>query len=136
MKPLPSLSLVLAAALLAGCASFHVPFYERATKARPAPPSSATSEVSEDGQKIWIKEGGGEEKESQRQADISNCYAYARAQTAHDSQIQADRLDTGRQAGIGGEEASFMTRMDEFELGKQRDALFSRCMRAKGYSKS
>lgn len=135
MKVLPSLSLVLAAGLLAGCANFHVPFYERPTKARPAPPSSSTSEVSEDGQTIWIKEGG-EAEESKRQADISNCFAYARAQTAHDTQIQADRLDTGRQAGIGGEETTFMTRMDEFELGKQREALFSRCMRAKGYSKS
>ncbi len=135
MKVLPSLSLVLAAGLLVGCATLHVPVYERPTTARPAPPSSSTSEVSEDGQKIWIKEGG-EEEESQRQADISNCFAYARAQTAHDTQIQGDRLDTGRQAGIGGEETTFMTRMDEFELGKQREALFSRCMRAKGYSKS
>ena len=135
MKVLPSLSLVVAAALLAGCASFHVPFYERPTKARPAPPSSSAAEVSEDGQKIWIK-GGDEESESKRQADISNCYAYARAQTAHDSQIVGDRADIGRPAGIGGEETSFMTRMDEFELGKQRDALFSRCMRAKGYTKS
>ena len=135
MKALPSLSVVLAAALLAGCASFHVPFYERPTKARPAPPSSSAAEVSDDGQKIWIKEGD-EDKESQRQADISNCYAYARAQTAHDTQIQGDRLDIGRPAGVGGEETSFMTRMDEFELGQQRDALFSRCMRAKGYKKS
>ncbi|MDJ0946705.1 MAG: hypothetical protein QNJ30_24925 [Kiloniellales bacterium] len=134
MKVSPSLSLLLAAVLLAGCSSFRVPFYEPTTTSRPAPPSGSAVEVSEDGQKFWIKEGS-EDNESQRQADISDCYAYARAQTARDTRIQGDRVDTGRQAAMGGEETSFMTRMDEFELGKQREALFNRCMRAKGYSK-
>ncbi len=132
MKALPTLSLALAAALLVGCSSFRVPFYEDTSEARPAPPPSRAAEVSEDGKTIWIKEGGGDD--SQRQADISNCYAFARAQTARDARIHSDRVDTGRQAAMGGEEVSFMNRMDEYQIDRQRDALFSRCMRAKGYS--
>ncbi len=131
MKVLPWLSLVIATALLANCSSFRVPFYEEPAKSRPAPPSRSAAEVSEDGKTIWIKEGS---DDSQRQADISNCYASARAQTARDTRIQGDRAYSSRSTALGGEEVSFMNRMDEFELSRQRDALFGRCMRAKGYS--
>lgn len=133
MRALPSLILVFAAVFLAGCSSFRVPFYEEPAKSRPAPPSSSAAEVSEDGKTIWIKDGDADE--SQRQADISNCYASARAQTARDARIQGDRADSRRSTALGGEEVSFMTQMDEYQLGRQRNQLFSRCMRAKGYSK-
>ena len=132
MKGLPQLSVLLAAALLAACSSFRIPFYEEPAEPRPLPPASGAAEVSEDGTTIWIKEGG---DDSQRQADISNCYASAVAQTARDTRIQGDRATSRRSTALGGEEVSFMNQMDEFELGRQRDALFSRCMRAKGYSR-
>ncbi len=132
MRVLPSVFLVLLATLLAGCSSFRVPFYEEPAKPRPVPPASSAAEVSEDGKTIWIKDGG--ESDTQRQVDISNCYASARAQTARDAQIQVDRADSRRSSALGGEEVSFMNRMDEYQLDRQRDALFSRCMRAKGYS--
>lgn len=134
MKAIPLTAILLATGLVAGCSNIYTfPIFEPPAPSRPAPPSADAAEVSDDGQKVWIKPGV---EASERQADISDCYDYTQAQIAHDTRIQADRTSDGRSAGIGGEETSFMVRMDEFQIRNQRDSLFNRCMRAKGYSRS
>lgn len=138
MKTLPWLSMLLAVSLLSGCSYFQtnfntLPIFEPAAKSKPAPPSSGTVEASDDGKSFWIKSGV---ETSERQADISNCYEFAVAQIARDEQIRGDRAGVGTQAGLGGEETAFVSGLDDYERGNQREDLFSRCMRAKGYTKT
>ena len=140
MRISPVVALLASAFLLFACDYYPPPVFEKTTAPPPPEGTASTSaraaepapaRVSGDGTTVWIKEGV---EDSQRRADIDDCYGYAKAQVRRELRIQEDRVAAGRTSGIGGEEKFFRARMDRFETGRQFEILFGRCMRAKGYN--
>ena len=78
----------------------------------------------------WDKPGV---SDSQRQADVESCYAYARATIEHDIRIDSDRtaglLDNDQ--GMG--DIELRQRMRQFSQENQRGRLMNSCMESKGY---
>ena len=78
----------------------------------------------------WDKPGV---TDSQRQADVESCYAYARATIEHDIRIDSDRtaglLDNDKGQG----DIELRQRMRHFSQENQRVRLMNSCMENKGY---
>ena len=101
----------------------------------PAPPASSVPLqpplLSVPAQSLqWDKPGV---SDSQRQADVESCYAYARATIEHDNRIDSDRtaglLDNDKGQG----DIELRQRMRHFSQGNQRVRLMNSCMESKGY---
>ena len=101
----------------------------------PAPPASSVPLqpplLSVPAQSLqWDKPGV---SDSQRQADVESCYAYARATIEHDNRIDSDRtaglLDNDQ--GLG--DIELRRRMRHFSQENQRVRLMNSCMESKGY---
>lgn len=79
----------------------------------------------------WVKEDVTDE---QRARDIESCYYSARAQTAHDQQIESD-IDAGRSASSQiTQTREFTSRLNRYEERNREIRLFNDCMRSKGYA--
>lgn len=105
---------------------------------QPSEPASASDQAPSSGfletpraNDDWIKEGVTDE---QRARDIESCYYSARAQTAHDRQIESD-IDAGRSASSQiTQTREFTSRLNRYEERNREIRLFNDCMRAKGYA--
>lgn len=81
----------------------------------------------------WDKPGV---SDSQRQADVESCYAYARATIEHDIRIESDRragLFSRDQGGLG--DVGLRQRMRRFSQENQQVRLMNDCMASKGYER-
>lgn len=81
---------------------------------------------------VWQRAG---ETSAAYQGDVDSCYAYARAQIAHDVRIESDvgaAFDSEAE-GLG--LTALRGRMNNFERSQRLPALFNSCMTAKGYSR-
>lgn len=72
--------------------------------------------------------------DSQRQADVEDCYNYARSQVAHDVQIQDDRAGIFTESSRSETLYYQMQKMTDYENEQHLDELYHSCMRSKGYS--
>ena len=78
----------------------------------------------------WVKEGVTVE---QRQQDIRDCYAMARAQVERDRRIDQN-IDAGRSStGSAQATENLMQSMDSYGYEQRKARLYTRCMQDKGY---
>lgn len=120
--------LALAALVLGGCeiAAFDFPWQRDRLVSSPAsaaPPS---------GDKWTLEENGGDE---QREQDVAECHASARAQVERDM-----RIDDNIQGGQGMREDAmnfqeWQSRVDAYGYRERQMRLFERCMRDRGYER-
>ena len=105
----------------------------------PPPPGDAPFGVNPDeifalpGQNSEFKALEGVSQEKQ-QADAESCFAFANAQVANDTRIDRD-IDSARGgfADVDSRLTNYNRSVDSYYYQNQREALFRRCMRAKGY---
>ena len=78
----------------------------------------------------WVKEGTPDQR---TQAEIDDCYRYARAQIDHDVRVESDSQAAFESfpSGLGWTE--LQNRQRRFEQDNRRAVLFSNCMVARGY---
>jgi hypothetical protein len=79
---------------------------------------------------VWTK---GNVTDARRQADIQDCYAFARARVRTGQQIDRDIAGTLNQPGSYDQDREFRDRLDDFEARNRQQNLFADCMASKGY---
>ena len=70
---------------------------------------------------------------AQREADIADCYAFARSQVQHDINVQDDSA-TVVDSTVNPGYTSFTQELTDYGNEKRRGELFDKCMAAKGYA--
>ena len=82
---------------------------------------------------VWIRSDASDDEHYR--TDVDSCYAYARAQVAHDVRIESDRHAAFESEAGGLGLAALRSQMDNFERSRRIPSLFNNCMASKGYSR-